>query len=113
MILKPVHEFFLYKTTQHPCLSLSQLSQTSDGRSDGGSSSGGNGVSTTSNGLVTGVTVPDTGSVSLHRLLTTEGTVVTSVLLNLQFLGLTTQGGTVTDTKFTSDTNFFSSLSPV
>jgi hypothetical protein len=95
-----------------PHLSLSHLSQSSDGRSNGGSSSSGNSVSTTSDGLVTRVTVPDTSSVSLHRLLTTERTVVTSVLLDLQFLGLTTKGGTVTNTKLTSDTDLFSSLSP-
>lgn len=109
--IKPDHEFFLYKTTQ-PFLGLSQLSQTSNGRSDSGSSSSGDGVSTTSDGLVTGVTVPDTSSVSLDRLLTAERTVVTGVLLDLHLFGLTTQGGTVTNTELTSDTNLLSSLSP-
>lgn len=59
------------------------------------------------------MTVPDTGRFSLDGLLTTERAVVSGVLLDLQLLGLTTKGGTVTDTKLTSDTDLFSSLSPV
>lgn len=107
-----VHETLLYKP-QTPSLGLSHLSQSSDGGSDSSGSSGGDRVSTTGNGLVTGMTVPDTGRFSLDGLLTTERAVVSGVLLDLQLLGLTTKGGTVTDTKLTSDTDLFSSLSPV
>lgn len=94
-------------------LSLSHFSQSSDGRSDSGGSSSGNGVSTTSNGLLTGRTSPDTSSTSLDGLLTTERTLVSSVLLNFQLLDLSSQRGTVTDTVLTCDTDLLSSLSPV
>lgn len=94
-------------------LSFSHFSQSSDGRSDSGGSSGGDSVSTTSDSLLTRRTSPDTGSTSLDGLLTTERAVVSSVLLNFQLLDLSSQGGTVTDTVLTSDTNLLSSLSPV
>lgn len=94
-------------------LSFDHVSQSSDGRSDSGSGSGRNGVSTTSNGLLTRRTVPDTGSTSFDSLLTTEGTVVSGVLLHFQLLDLSSQRRTVTDTVLTSDTNLLSSLSPV
>lgn len=94
-------------------LSLGHFSQSSDGRSDSGGSSGGHSVSTTSDGLLTGSTSPDTSSTSLNSFLTTEGTVVSGVLLDFQLLDLSSQRGTVTDTVLTCDTDLFSSLSPV
>lgn len=96
--------------TKH--LGLSHVSQTTDGRSDSGSSSSRNSVSTTSNGLLTRLAVPDTSSVSLNRSLTAERTVVLGVLLNFQLLGLSSQGRTVSDTELTSDSDLLSSLSP-
>lgn len=95
------------------CLSLGHFSQSSDGRSDSGGGSGGNGVSATGNSLLTGSTGPDTGSTSLDGLLTAEGAVVFGVLLDFQLLDLSSQGGTVTDTVLTCDTDLLSSLSPV
>ena len=95
--------------TKH--LSLSHVSQTTDGRSDSGSSSGGDSVSTTSNGLVARLTVPDTGSTSLNGSLTTERAIVLGVLLDFQLLGLSSQGRTISDTELTSDTDLLSSLS--
>lgn len=94
-------------------LGLGQVSQTTDGGSDGGSSSSGNGVSTTSNGLLAGLAVPDTSSTSLNGSLTTERAVVLGVLLDFHLLGLSSQGRTISDTKLTSDTDLLSSFSPV
>ena len=94
-------------------LSLSHLSQSSDSRSDGRSSSGGHSVGTTSDSLSAGSASPDTDSTSLDRLLTTEGAVVSSVLLDLKLLNLSSQRRTVSDTVLTGDTNLLSSLGPV
>lgn len=95
------------------CLSLSQLSQTSDSGSDRSSSSCRNSVCTTSNDLLTGATLPDTGSLSLDSLLTAEGAVVSRMLLNFELLALSSQRRTVSDTVFTSDSDFLSSLRPI
>lgn len=95
------------------CLGFGHLSQSSDGRSDSGGGCSGNSVSTTGNGLLTRRTRPDTSSTSLDGLLTTEGAVVSSVLLDFQLLDLSSQRGTVTDTVLTCDTYLLSSLSPV
>lgn len=95
------------------CLGFGHFSQSSDGRSDSSGSSGGDSVSTTSNGLLTGSTSPDTSSTSLNGLLTAERAVVSGVLLDFQLLDLSSQGGTVTDTVLTCDTDLLSSLSPV
>lgn len=93
-------------------LSLSHVSQTTDGRSDSGGSSSGDSVSTTGNGLVTGLASPDTSSSSLDGSLTAERAVVLGVLLHLQLLGLSSQRRTVSDTELTCDTDLLSSLSP-
>ena len=93
--------------------SFNHFSQSSDGRSNGGGSSSGDSVSTTSDGLLTTGTSPNTSSTSLDGLLTTEGTIVSSVLLDFQLLDLSSQRGTITDTVLTSDTNLLSSFSPV
>lgn len=93
-------------------LSLSHVSQTTNGRSDGGSGSSGNGVSTTGNSLAAGLAVPDTSSVSLHGSLTAERAVVLSVLLDLHLLGLSSQGRTISDTELTGDSDLLCSLSP-
>lgn len=93
-------------------LSLSQVSQTTDGRSDGGSGGGGHSVSTTSNGLVAGLALPDTSGGSLGGSLTTERAVVLGVLLHLHLLGLSSQRRTVSHTELTGDADLLSSLSP-
>lgn len=93
-------------------LSLSHVSQTTNGRSDGGSGSSGNGVSTTGNSLAAGLAVPDTSSVSLHSSLTAERAVVLGVLLDLHLLGLSSQGRTISDTELTGDSDLLCSLSP-
>ena len=94
-------------------LSFSQFSQTTDGGSNSGSSSSRNSVSTTGDGLSTGLTVPDTSSTSLNGSLTTEGTVVLSVLLDFHLLGLSSQGRTVSNTELTGNSDLLSSLSPI
>lgn len=93
-------------------LSLNQLSQTSDGRSDCGSSSSRDGISTTSDGLVASLALPDTSSLSLNGLLSAERAVVSSMLLDLELLTLSSQRRTVSNTVFTGDSNLFSSLRP-
>lgn len=93
-------------------LGLSHIPQSSDSRSDSGSSSGRHGVSTTGNGLLTRGTGPHTGSTSPHGLLTAERAVVTGMLLDFQLLDLSSQGRTVTHTVLTSDTDLLCSLSP-
>ena len=93
--------------------SFNHFSQSSDGRSDSGGSSSGDSVSTTSDSLLTRRTRPDTSGTSLDGLLTTERTIVSSVLLDFQLLDLSSQRGTVTDTVLTSDTNLLSSFSPI
>lgn len=69
-------------TTRIYHLSFSKFSKTSDSGSDGESSSSGDGVSTTSSGLLTTLTRPDTDSTSGDGSLTTESTIVFGVLLN-------------------------------
>lgn len=93
-------------------LSLSQVSQTTDGRSDGGSGGGGHSVSTTSHGLVAGLALPDTSGGSLGSSLTTERAVVLGVLLDLHLLGLSSQRRTVSHTELTGDADLLSSFSP-
>lgn len=94
-------------------LGLGQVSQTTDGRSDGGGSGSGHSVSATGNGLAASLAVPDTSSGSSGGSLTAERTVVLGVLLHLQLLGLSSQGRTVSHTELTGDADLLSSLSPV
>ena len=96
-----------------PSLSFSHISQSSNGRSNSGGSSGGDSVSTPGNGFTTRSTRPDTNSTSSDSSFTTERTIVSSVLLNFQFFDLSSQRRTVSDTVFTSDTNLLCSFSPV
>lgn len=53
------------------------------------------GVSTTGDGLVAALALPDTNSLALHGVLSAEGTDVTGVLGDFHLLHLLTQGGTV------------------
>lgn len=71
--------------------SFNHFSQSSDGRSNGGGSSSGDSVSTTSDGLLTTGTSPNTSCTSLNSLLTTEGTVISGMLLNFKLLNLSSQ----------------------
>lgn len=48
----------------------------------------------------------------MNGSLTTEGTVVLGVLLDLHLLGLSSQRRTISDTELTSDSDLLSSLSP-
>ena len=112
LLLLNYHRYTKRKVCIVTHLSLNQLSQTSDGRSDGGSSSSRDGVRTTGDGLVASLAFPDTSSLSLNGLLSAERTVVSRVLLNLKLLTLSSQRRTVSDTVFTGDSNLFSSFRP-
>lgn len=103
---------FFLKCISLGYLGLGQVSQTTDGRSDGGGSGSGHSVSATGNGLAAGLAVPDTSSGSSGGSLTAERTVVLGVLLHLQLLGLSSQGRTVSHTELTGDADLLSSLSP-
>jgi hypothetical protein len=62
-------------------LRLREFSQTSDSRSDGGSSGSGQSVGTSSNRLATSLAIPNTGGGSFDGFLTAESTIVSSMLL--------------------------------
>lgn len=94
-------------------LGLGHVSQTTDSRSNGGSGGSQNRVGTTSDGLVTGLAVPDTSGQSVDSTLTAEGAVVLCVLLDFQLFGLSPQRGTISDTKLSGDSDLFRSLGPV
>lgn len=77
-------------------LNLSNLPQSSQGRSHGGGSGGGDGVSTTSNGALARLAVPDAGSVSSDGGLAAEGAGVLGVLGDFHLLHLLSERGTIT-----------------
>lgn len=104
--------FCYFACTQTIRLGLSELSQSSDGGSDGVGGSSGDGVSATGNGLLAGGTSPDTNGTSSNGGLSAEGAVVSGVLLDFQLLTLSSQRRTVSDTVLTGDSNLLSSLSP-
>ena len=65
-----------------------------------------NGVSTTGQGLLTTLTLPDTNSSTLDSVLTTESTGVSSVLSDFHLLYSLSERGTITSTVFTSDSDY-------
>lgn len=91
-------------------LGLSQLTETSDGGSDGGSSRGAEGPSTTGNDLLAGTALPDADSLALDRVLAAESAGVLGVLRDFDLLDLTTERSTVTGTVLSGDSDLDSSL---
>ena len=91
-------------------LLLLELTETTDGTSDGGSGGGGDDVSATSEGLAAALALPDAGRGSLDGGLTAESASVLGVLGNFSLLGLLSEGSTITGAVLTNDTNLLCSL---
>lgn len=79
-------------------------------RSDGGSSRGAEGPSTTGNDLLAGTALPDADSLALDRVLAAESAGVLGVLRDFDLLDLTTERSTVTGTVLSGDSDLDSSL---
>lgn len=93
----------------HP-LNFSNLPQSPNGRSDGSGRRGTEGVGTTGVRLVAGFASPDTNVGSLDGDLATVRARVSSVLGDFHLLDGLPEGGTVTGTVFTGDTDLLCSL---
>lgn len=79
-------------------------------RSDGGSSRGAEGPSTTGHDLLAGTALPDADGLALDRVLAAESAGVLGVLRDLDLLDLATERGTVTGTVLSGDSNLDSAL---
>lgn len=91
-------------------LNLRDFSETTDGRAGGSGGGCGDGVGTTGNSLLAALALPDTNSLALDGVLSAEGADVAGVLGDFHLLHLLTQGGTVSGTIFTRDTDLLSAL---
>jgi len=79
-------------------------------RSDGGSSRGAEGPSTTSHDLLAGTALPDADGLALDRVLAAESASVLGVLRDFDLLDLATERGTVTGTVLSGNSNLDSAL---
>ena len=69
------------------------------------------GVSTTSQGLFTALTLPDANSCTLNGVFTTKSTGVGGMLSDFHLFDSLSERGTVTGTIFTGDSDFLCTLS--
>eukprot|EP01084_Bolivina_argentea_P191062 328211_1 len=84
---------------------LLQLTQAADGGAHGGGVGGSEGVSTASDGLITGGATPDADGLTLESELTAERAEVLGVLGNNKLLGALTGVGTVAGTTLAHDSH--------
>lgn len=87
-----------------------KISQSSDGGSDGSRSDGSVDVGSSGDDLVALGTVPDSGGLSLHGLLSAERAGVAGVLCDFELLGHLTEGSTITGSVLSDDSDLLSSL---
>merc|ERR1719411_2271898 len=101
-----------YKSSQCSNLSLLQLPQPPDGGPDAGRGDGGVVPGTTSNDdtAVLVVAEPDTNSLSLHLILSTEGAEILAVLGDLHLLDGLPQAGSVPGAVLAGDPNLLGTL---
>jgi hypothetical protein len=91
-------------------LDLGNLAETADGGADSGGGSRGDGVSTTSQGLLAALALPDTDSGTLDSVLAAEGASVSGVLSDFHLLDHLSQGSTITGTVLAGDADFLCAL---
>jgi len=84
--------------TGHPSSALHGTPQTSNVSAHGGARCSSHGVSTADNLLVASGAGPDSGSLALHGVLTTEGALVLCMLGDLDLLEDLSERGTITGT---------------
>lgn len=87
-----------------------KISQSSDGRSDGGGGHGSVDVGSSGDDLVALGAVPDSGGLSLHGLLSAERAGVAGVLGDLELLGHLTEGSSITGSVLSDDSDLLRSL---
>lgn len=104
-------EFVFFTTTFGHCLLLTQLAETTDGRTNSDGSSGGGSVGTTGGDLVATEASPDSNVGTLHGVLTAELARVLGVLSNFDLADLLTDGSTIASTVFSDDSDLLSSAS--
>ena len=92
------------------CLLFLGFTQTTDGGSHGGGGGGGVHPSATGDGPLAALAGPDAHNGALHGVLAAEGASVLAVLGDFHLLDHLTQGGTITGTIFTNDSNLLGAL---
>ena len=91
-------------------LLLLELTETTDGTSDGSSGGGGDDVGTASKSLAAALALPDAGGGSLDGGLAAERAGVLGVLGDFSLLDLLSEGSTITGAVLTNDTDLLCSL---
>lgn len=104
------HHFF-YKLSHYLDSLRLHCAKTLDGTTDSDSRGGVEHVSTTSDGLLAGLALPDSSGLALDGGLSAEGARVLAVLGNLNLLNKLTEGSSVSDTVLSGDSNLLRALS--
>ena len=92
---------------------LLDLSQTANGTANGNGRCCGEGVGTSGNDLAATLAVPDTGTGALDGVLAAEGTAVGGVLADLDLAHELTEGGTISGSVLSGDSDLLGALTHV